>query len=55
MKKVKLELFTHEVETILCAISHELGNYFVDYECFMDLFELKLKIRKEYEKCTQYD
>ena len=54
-KKVKLELSTHEVESILCALNAEMENYVDDYECFMNLLDLKLKIRKEYEKCTLLD
>ena len=53
--KVKLELSTHEVETILCAISDEMGNFYEDEDYYKDLLDLKLKIRKELEKCTQYD
>lgn len=54
-KKVKLELSTHEVESIFCALNAEMENYFDDYECFMNLLELKLKIRKEYLKCIRLD
>ena len=47
MKKVNLELSEHEVELIICAIN--------DDEYYVDLYELKLKIRKEYEKCIRLD
>lgn len=55
MKKVKLELSTFEVESILYALNAEMENYIDDYECFMNLLDLKLKIRKEYEICTLLD
>lgn len=55
MKKVKLELSTHEVESILCALNAEMENYVDDYDCFMNLLDLKLKIRKEYLKCLLSD
>lgn len=55
MKKVKLELSTLEVETILCAISDEMGNFYEDEDYYKDLLDLKLKIRKEYEICTRLD
>ena len=55
MKKVKLELSTHEVKLIICAINDDMGNFYEDGGCYVDLYELKLKIRKEYEKCLQSD
>lgn len=55
MKKVKLELSPHEVELIVCAINDDMGNFYEDDEYYVYLYELKLKIRKEYEKCIQYD
>ena len=55
MKKVKLELSTHEVELIICAINDDMGNFYEDDEYYVDLYELKFKIRKEYEKCTRLD
>lgn len=32
-----------------------MGNFYEDGGCYDDLYELKLKIRKEYEKCLQSD
>ena len=55
MKKVKLELSTHEVELIICAINDDMGNFYVDDEYYVGLYELKSKIRKEYEKCILSD
>lgn len=55
MKKVKLELSTHEVESILCALNDEMEYYIHDREIFEGLLDLKLKIRKEYEICTLLD
>lgn len=55
MKKVKLELSTHEVELIICAINDDMGNFYEDDEYYVDLYELKFKIRKEYEKCLLLD
>lgn len=55
MKKVKLELSTHEVEDILCALSDEMSNFYEDDDVYKDLLDLKLKIRKEYEICILLD
>lgn len=55
MKKVKLELSVYEVDFILWALNGEMENYIHDYEIFMDLLNLKLKIRKEQEICTRLD
>lgn len=55
MKKVNLELSTHEVELIIFAINDDMGNFYEDDDYYVDLYELKFKIRKEYEKCIQYD
>lgn len=55
MKKVNLELSTHEVELIICAINDDMGNFYEYGEYYVDLYELKFKIIKEYEKCIQYD
>lgn len=55
MKKVKLELSMHEIALIVCSINDDMGNFYEDDEYYNDLYELKLKIRKEYEKCLQYD
>lgn len=55
MKKVKLELSTHEVEVIICAINDDMENFYEDDEYYVDLYELKLKIREEYEKCIRLD
>lgn len=55
MKKVKLELLLYEVELIICAINDDMGNFYEDDDYYVDLYELKLKIRKEYEKCLQLD
>ena len=55
MKKVKLELSQHEVETILYAINDDMGNFYEDCEYYKDLLDLKLKIRKEYEIYTRLD
>lgn len=54
MKKVKLELSTHEVETIIYALYDDTEN-FDDSECYMDLIKLVSKIRKEYEICTRLE
>lgn len=54
-KKIKLELSTYEFETIMCAISDEMSNFYEEEEYYKDLLDLKLKIRKEYEKCIQFD
>lgn len=55
MKKVKLQLSPTEVESILCALNAEMENYIDDYDVFMSLLDLKLKIRKEYETCILLD
>lgn len=55
MKKVKLELSPHEVELIICAINDDMGNFYEDDEYYVDLYDLKLKIRKEYEICIMLD
>ena len=55
MKKVKLELSTREVETIIFALYDDMGNFDDDSEFYMDLLKLVSKIRKEYKKCTRLD
>ena len=55
MKKVKLELSTHEVKLILYALNDDMGNFYEDCGYYKDLLDLELKIRKELQKCTQYD
>lgn len=55
MKKVKLELSTHEVETIICALIDYMENFDYDSDVYMDLLKLKLKIIKEYEICARLD
>lgn len=55
MKKVKLELSLYELESILCALYDDMANFDDDSEFYNDLLKLVLKIRKEYEICTQYD
>lgn len=55
MKKVNLELSTHELETIIYALYDDMENFYDESECYMDLLKLVSKIRKEYEKCIQYD
>ena len=54
-KKIKLELSLKQVETILYALNDDMGNYFEDCGYYWDLVDLELKIRKELQKCTQYD
>lgn len=55
MKKFKLELSLHEVETIIYALYDDMANFDDDSEYYMDLLKLVSKIRKEYEICTQLD
>ena len=55
MKKIKLELSTHEVETIIYALYDDMANFDDDSECYMDLLKLVSKIRKEYEICILLD
>lgn len=58
MKKIKLELSQHEVETIIYGLYDAMMIWRIfddDSEFYMDLLKLVSKIRKELEKCTQYD
>lgn len=55
MKKIHLELSTHEVETIIYALYDDMANFDDDSEYYMDLLKLVSKIRKEYEKCLLLD
>lgn len=55
MKKVKLELSIHEVETIIYALYDDMANFDDDSEYYMDLLKLVSKIIKEYEKCLLLD
>ena len=55
MKKVNLELKSIEVEFLVSALNDSMEKYKDNFELFEILLDLKLKIRKEYEKCTQYD
>ena len=54
-KKIKLELSLKQVETILYALNDDIGNFYEDCGYYKDLLDLELKIRKELQKCTQYD
>lgn len=53
-KKIRLELSTDEVETIIYALYDDMEN-FDDSEYYMDLLKLVSKIRKEYEICIMLD
>lgn len=55
MKKLKLELSTREVETIIYALYDDMENFDDDSESYMDLLKLASKIRKEYEICIRLD
>lgn len=55
MKKVNLELKPIEVEHLVSALNDSMEKYKDNFDIFEILLDLKLKIRKEYEKCLQSD
>lgn len=55
MKKVSLDLEPIEVECIISSINDSMERYKDNFELFELLLDLKLKIRKEYERCILLD
>lgn len=55
MNKITIELTKFDIERIIFCINATMNTPYCGYRDFNQLFELKLRLREELQKCTQYD